>query len=128
MFVSMETCVPKVPASQALEDHFWRIWCEEIKKETGGLWNLQWFIEWDFDKEPTPVVFEGDPMVAIPKTVAALTQGSRRDIQQLLIAAILDQEDEMLEISEATFARAAGYKLLTTVMEDGKLVLVAEPR
>lgn len=121
--------MPKVFTSQALKDHFWRIWREEAMKGAfDKLVSLQVFIRWDFDEEPTPVVFEGDLMVAIPKTVAALTQGSRRDIQQLLIAAILDQEDEMLEISDATFARAAGYKLLTTVMENGKLVLVAEPR
>lgn len=67
-------------------------------------------------------------MTAIPRALTLLASGSPRDLQRLLIAAILSAEDEMLEITESHLLAAEGYKLITTVAEDDRIVLIAEPK
>lgn len=67
-------------------------------------------------------------MPLIPQAITALNNGSRKDVRDVLIAAILSSEDEMLEIKESHLKAAGSYRLITTVMEDGTVVLVCEQK
>lgn len=63
-------------------------------------------------------------MARIPLAVQLLTTGKPKDLQKLLIAAILRSEDELLTITEADLAQAEFYTLVTTdIVEEKAIVL-----
>lgn len=57
-------------------------------------------------------------MARIPLGAQLLATGSPRDLQRVLIAAILRSEDEMLVISQRELEVAQSYTLVTTMVEE----------
>lgn len=75
-----------------------------------------------------PVIDAKADMGKLPLAITLLNHGTPADTRRLLIAAILHTDDEMLEITESELNSASNYKLITTVMDDNTVVLVAEPK
>lgn len=68
-------------------------------------------------------------MAKIPLAATLLSTGQPKDLQKLLLAAILHSEDEMLVITESELQAAQNYFLVTTVIdEEGAIVLTAKPK
>lgn len=70
-------------------------------------------------------------MGAIPASVSSAFRAgaSTWELRNLLLAAILSSDEEMLSITDASLKLAPNYKLVTTVSDDGQsITLIAEPK